>query len=503
MLFSTAPLRFSVGELSAAVGKWSRIATFGAKSKDGAEMVFDASTLGQMVDNAAARGDKIAICQDHLSAFVAQTGQPAPALGFFTALAVVASGRVVKAWGGQPEPSALEDGLYAMLGEITPLGHDPLRGLANYAALSPMFSNKAADEAGHEIGFALYDVAATNTPFQSGTEIQFHKGIVMAQVSRDELLEAARALGGDSERRIKQIDPGDFNTDGLTPEKAVRKILRYLGEHGMSNATGAMRPSTKMGAQMDDEMMKRFGFEPDDDDDKKKEKMAKYFSDHDAMAKKFADAESAAGKAVMDAKDGDEAKKMSAKLAALEASNAALMSRFAAVEAAEQARAKAAEAEQTRAVEALADAAVAGGYPKEARPALVTFARADFDAAKALAAPHLKGAPAHLFGRLTQAGGPIGAGDSNRAASGPKPITMSQTVLGTAFAPDEHFADAISALAASKDPADVAKIDAQLSTAERPQMWCRQVVAERIIRKERPELVDQAARYALGLGVSA
>ena len=114
-LFSVAGFGASV---TTAVGKWSRIATFGAKAKDGAEMTFDATTLGEMVRNAATRGDRIAICADHLSAYVAQTGQPAPALGFFDALAVVASGQIVEQWNDAPSDApALEDGLYARLGE--------------------------------------------------------------------------------------------------------------------------------------------------------------------------------------------------------------------------------------------------------------------------------------------------------------------------------------------------------------------------------------------------
>lgn len=170
-LFSVPAFRFAV---HTAIGKWSKIASFGDKAKGGARLTFDADTLGEMVENAAKRNDPIAICADHLSAYVAQTGQPAPALGFFDALAVVTGGAVAKSWNGQPDPADLADGLYARLGEVTPLGADPHKGFASYKFLSPMFSDKGTDEAGNEIGYALYDVAVTNTPFQSGTAIQFH-----------------------------------------------------------------------------------------------------------------------------------------------------------------------------------------------------------------------------------------------------------------------------------------------------------------------------------------
>lgn len=170
-LFSVPAFRFSIIDLKSAVGKWSRIATFGPKSKDGAEMMFDATTLGQMVDNAAARGDRIAIDNDHASAY--PETRDAPALGFFGALAVVAGGRVVKSWNGSPDPAGLADGLYGRLDEITPRGEDPLVGLANYRTMSPMFVEEGTDEQNRPIGYALLNVAATNVPFQSGAEIMF------------------------------------------------------------------------------------------------------------------------------------------------------------------------------------------------------------------------------------------------------------------------------------------------------------------------------------------
>jgi hypothetical protein len=179
-LFSVAGFQFSVGDLDGAIGKWSRVATFGTKEQNGQRIVFDDRTLGQMIDNAATRNGKIAICQDHLSAFVAQTGRPAPAMGFFYALALISGGRVVRHWSldgaAAPDAGGMADGLYARLGEITPLGADPKEGLANYASLSPMFRTDAQAEDGTPIGYGLFDVAATNVPFQAGTSIQFHSG---------------------------------------------------------------------------------------------------------------------------------------------------------------------------------------------------------------------------------------------------------------------------------------------------------------------------------------
>jgi hypothetical protein len=81
-LFSVPAFRFSIADPTSAIGKWSRVATFGPKAKDGARMVFDASTLGEMVDNAAARGDRIAICND------TQRVPGDAGAGFFYALAI-------------------------------------------------------------------------------------------------------------------------------------------------------------------------------------------------------------------------------------------------------------------------------------------------------------------------------------------------------------------------------------------------------------------------------
>jgi flagellar basal body rod protein FlgB len=298
MLFSVPSFRFSVGDLSSAVGKWSRVATFGAKSKDGAEMVFDASTLGQMVANSATRGDKIAICQDHLSAYVAQTGQPAPALGYFTALAVVAAGKVVKAWNGQPEASGLPDGLYALLGEVTPRGLDPKDGLANYAFLSPMFTMDGSTEDGRSVGPTLYDVAATNTPFQSGTEIQFH-----AQTTGAARPTGATKMDDTEMARRFGWEPGDDDTVKL--KKAMAKFAADSDDK-----------------KDDDDKAKTFDVDPDN--------WAQNAAVHIKTGATHSEAGSVTKGSKIDGADGN-AVALSVQLAAVAASNAALMARLAAV----------------------------------------------------------------------------------------------------------------------------------------------------------------------------
>lgn len=95
---------------------------------------------------------------------------------------------------------------------------------------------------------------------------------------------------------------------------------------------------------------------------------------------------------------------MAAQMSALSAANGAMAAKLAALEADKAARDAAAKAEQEKKFSALADEAVKGGYPAEAREALITMARTDFAAAEKVAQPFI-GAPAHLFGR-TQTGGP-------------------------------------------------------------------------------------------------
>ncbi len=447
-LFSVPAFRFSVGDLASAVGKWSRICTMGAKQKEGADIDFNPDTLSEMVSNAAARGDAIAICADHLSAYIATTGQPAPALGFFDALAVVASGAIVKSWqcsAGTQCPAGLDDGLYARLGEITPRGRDSAVGLGNYKFLSPMFSMAAKGEDGSDIGPALYDVAATNTPFQAGTEIQFSTG----------------------------------------------------------------RKAQFSGAKMDDtEMAKRFGFEPDDDDEKKKDKMAKFWADYDEKEKASkmaatpaADAPAAMSRTltapaivVVDKTVNPDV--AAAKLALLEANNAAFEARFRAMDDAEKAR-------HFARIETLADTAVAGGLAASSRPALVTLAKVDYAAAEKMASQYLHAAPTYLFDRLTQTGGPIGAPASAPAArSVPGPVgpRLHKTPFGTVVAPDEEYADEIKRVAFSKDKDTAAKVDAVLTTdADRASKWARLVAAEKVVKRDRPELVERADRIVFGM----
>jgi len=264
-LFSVSAFRFSLpADPSTAVGKWSRGATFGKKVQDGVEMDFTPEFLGRMVDFVAARGNELSICQDHKSIYVATTGQPAPSLGFFHGLAVFDNGKLVKHWafdGAAPPPGTDEngtprDGLYCRLGRLTPLGLDPLQGLANYSSLSPCFKQDAAHEDGSPAKVALYDFAATSMPFQAATPIVFHGGpeklITMARDGEGSPLSVGDAVyAGGSRGVVSSISgtkitvsfPGGKTSSWDEDDREVLKIRERA--FGASEKTTTMANPTR------------------------------------------------------------------------------------------------------------------------------------------------------------------------------------------------------------------------------------------------------------------
>jgi len=163
-------------------GVWDRICVPGHDEKDGQSTDFDLSTLSQMAENFARRGDPIPIDHNHQSNYASKNGQPARALGWYGALSVVWGGQVVmttEAKGvsarayGSPDVSK-GDGLYGLRTEVTEFGHEIL---ADFKLLSPTFTPGGADRDGTPCGYVLAAVAATNTPWQAGTSITFENDI--------------------------------------------------------------------------------------------------------------------------------------------------------------------------------------------------------------------------------------------------------------------------------------------------------------------------------------
>lgn len=521
-LFCSVPaFRFSLGDLATAIGKWSRGATFGYKGAKGQGLDFNAQTLAQMIDNAAARGDRISICADHLSVLGPPQGREAPSLGYFYAMALFQGGQLLKHWaydGGQPPPGIDEDGqpregLYCRLGEITPRGMDPLVGLANYSSLSPTFPppDRATDEAGNPIGYALIDFAATSTPFQAGCELQLHMAATPAATG------AARAAN-----QGEQMDPKTLSKLGLAAGATDADVKAAAKRFSADAATKMAALDPAACAEMGTDLESFAGFMDGEDAAAAK-----------ALAKKFKKmgAPDVAPPAAMADQPTDEEKKkdeeaMTALAMSLRARNvtvppnatrAVLMSLAAMappqvddgklsalvsaeIEKRETAAAKAAETAEREQLVTMARDAKAPEFEIQAL-GLLPIASAREQAKKYGAAP---AAPPHLFGRMSQQGGPIGgpAGSGARDVSvprGPRVIGKSGDAIATVIMDDE-IGDAIEKLADSKDPLLMSKVDALLAPNERGQKWARLVAAGKIVEKEQPHLLDQDRNRQILMG---
>lgn len=275
------------------------------------------------------------------------------------------------------------------------------------------------------------------------------------------------------------------------------------------------------------EMAKRFGFEPDDDDEKKAEKMAKFWAGHDEMKAKFDAATSAAGSAItastMAAEpakdkepDADDKKAMSALSASLtakgvtvpaNATRATLMS-LAALQAPASDDAK---------INALVDARLAAKFAadaaaaeKQERDQFVTMARTakapEYEIAALSALPIVSaremasakwGArPAHLFNALSHAGSPLGgptAGGNRSTAPVANPEHRRDTSIGTIVESDGESAKLAREMAASKEPTVMSRVDATaVQTFGRVDSLTRTLAAQRLVDADHPHLMNRA-----------
>lgn len=177
-------------------GVWDLVCVPGSDYKDGQSTEFNDATLTQMVENFRKRGDAIPLDHNHQSNYASQNGQPAPALAFYGAVAVVSGGKIlalarardVTATGQEPGLDLASDGLWAFRSQVTPLGQELL---PNFKYLSPTFQLEATDREGNVVGYQLAAVAATNTPWQSGTAITFEP--TSSQAALKAVAERARA----------------------------------------------------------------------------------------------------------------------------------------------------------------------------------------------------------------------------------------------------------------------------------------------------------------------
>jgi hypothetical protein len=269
-IFSVNAWRFA---LAVGIGRWDRFTSWGTKIKDGAESVFDEDTLGQMVENFASRKNDIAMCFDHQSAYVAENGQPAPALAWYSALALVVDGQVVKFAAHDksvlaPDAKDFENGVYGYRSELTPLGE---KLLPNYKYISPMFTDAGEDEQGNAIGYDLIDVAATNTPFQDGVGLTMHRlGAARAFANGAPMdPELMKKLGLADDAKPEECMAAlkarfkKYEDDELANKKAMSDMEEKFKK--MSDGDGDADDKKKMAKEEEDaakkEMGRRFGLE--------------------------------------------------------------------------------------------------------------------------------------------------------------------------------------------------------------------------------------------------
>lgn len=472
------------------VGVWDRICVPGHDEKDGQSTDFDQQTLAQFVDNFLERGDPVPIDFNHQSNYAHLNGQPAPALGFYGALAVVWDGKIEKLGALEGVTAGAEgldlskDGLWGLRTEVTELG-DQL--LPNFKLLSPTFTPEGVRRDGTEVGYCLAAVAATNTPWQAGTKITFDVG---TQGVGETNGGAAAKMQGAS-RMAKLAKLAKFaGVDEGADDSAIRAALAKKMSDVASAAMTAMAEDQfayEDEAQKLEDAAAQFEGDSDEDEDKelfaKMSKMAAQFRRFAKMSKMSAAPAPAAPAA------------SSAEMQVMQASLAAAQKQIEQLQASERARAKAAEREAEAKFEALAAAAVKGGYPAEAKGALIAFARSNYSAAEKSVAHFLPktGAPAHLFERMTSQGGPVGAADTNarQIAGPPKPrkfVAMGHTFIEN----DAEFADEVKRVAQSKDPVVMAKVDALIPAKQRGLEFYRLMAADRVVRAERPDLAESA-----------
>lgn len=531
---------------------WDRICVPGHDEKDGESTDFNLETLSQMVDNFVSRGDMIPIDANHQSNYAKINGQPAPALGFYGAFAVVWDGKIAKAGSARDvDPSSMSmdgldlsrDGLWGYRCEVTEYG-DQL--LPNFKLLSPTFTPEGVTRDGVPIGYQLAAVAATNSPWQSETQITFTKIMDSAgnAICPEDGTKMSKEVNGqDTQYRcpkckavFEKSEIKSFSTaassgpstslGGSTMPK-LAKLAKFVGmEENADDAAIKQALHAKMdqeaksameeetydyegaAARMEDAAKSYEDAHMEEEGEdmpphlvmrkmaSKLRKMAKMAGDPPFGGKESPSEEAAEDKEkekMAKLEDEKEKEKGDAKMATMEASLRATQDKLAKLEKIEAVREKTAQAERQKTFESLADAAIDGGYPKDKRDSLIKFASVDLEGARSAVAHLIKDHPTYLMGRMTSMGAPLGKSAEARELAGPakprKVVSMGHTFIED----DSSFADEIKKLAESKDPVMMAKVDKYLPESQRPILFQRLLAADKIVRAERPDLAAESA----------
>ncbi len=485
---------------------WDRFTTWGSKFKEGQETRFDEETLGQMTKNWRKRGDALAMDHNHQSSYASENGQPAPALAWYNALVVVRNGQCIafeklddSSAVEPPQVAAMSDGLWGYRSEVTPLGQELL---PNFKYLSPTFSPEGTDEQGLPIGYVLHAVAATNTPFQSGTGITFDKGKrkMATKFEEDTMAKLGLEPGADDDAvktaYAKKMEEGAGLMASGSPEdcgKMAEEMAELAGHYaavfggedeGPHVAMKAMagRLSKLSAADKEEEPAK---MEKDDKDGDEKKMEAGLCREYTALASRL-NVKLPSGANARQMFDAISASTVpAAQLSVMVESRVkqAMMER-------DQQALKASTADKAK---ALVAAAIEGGYPESQKSALLSFASdpKSYDAAEAMVKPFLGGVGENsvLFSRMTASGAPIGQDPRKlETANGGKDRRVVRNELATFVIEGEKFSNLAKEWADAKDGPMKMEIDGLLSDSEQSHAGYRLIAANRLLKAKRPEL---------------
>lgn len=506
---------------------WDYVCVDGWDKKNGQYTEFTPETLGQMVDNFVARGDRLPYDFNHQSGYTEANGQPAPALAYCGALAIVWDGEVIKHGGARgeeytpPDPSGRGNGLYSYRCEVTngsaeyPLGEQLLPG---FQYLSPMFTSEGSNRHGEDVGYQLIAIACTNTPWQPGTEMMSLETGKAGPVTKEKgpMQKLAKLAAFMTAKYASKFEDG---ADDKAVKQAVMAKMEDEGAAAMEEeAYGYDEQASHL-----EEMARLYEdahFEEDDEAEPAHVTMRRMAARFRKMAKMNEGADAPA-MAVMEPPhkepDGDEAPKDMAAFAQSLGINAAGMKRaqlMDAIRAASVPAAKIPELVKASVANALAEEkaaqktldnkqratqlmdALPKDYPGD-RAALARLAERDPDEAAKLAQPFIKGvtAPAQLFSMLSRQGAPVGKSADARSEIDARPAArIVRTPWGNTAVveKDAKFAEKVHSFAHSVDPTIKAKVDSHLHAAERTVMFNRLLAADKVVREEYPELAATA-----------
>lgn len=155
----------------------------------------------------------------------------------------------------------------------------------------------------------------------------------------------------------------------------------------------------------------------------------------------------------------------------------------------------------------LVDAAIRGGYPEAKRADAIRLAStpegyATFEAAVSrFVSAGSPGVDPALFSQMTRAGAPAGSAASARGTTAGRDIKIHKNELATFVELGGEFSRMAKEMADSPDPAVRRKLDERLGDLERNHPFERLLMANRVLREERPDMWEAAESPLVTLGL--